>query len=53
MASPHVTGAAALALQASLSASPATVCNALVSKATLNKLGGAATDSANRLLYTC
>ncbi|MDX2298504.1 MAG: S8 family peptidase, partial [Xanthomonadaceae bacterium] len=52
MASPHVAGAAALVLQGSPSASPATVRNTLVNKATLNKVTGAGTGSPNRLLFT-
>lgn len=52
MASPHVAGAAALVLEGSPSASPATVRNTLVNKATLNKVTGAGTGSPNRLLFT-
>jgi subtilisin family serine protease len=52
MASPHVAGAAALYLQASPSASPATVRNALVNNATTNVITSAGTGSPNRLLYT-
>jgi aqualysin 1 len=52
MASPHVAGAAALYRQASPSASPATVRNALVNNATTNRLSGIGTGSPNRLLYT-
>lgn len=52
MASPHVAGAAALYLAANPSASPATVRNALYSKATTNRLSSIGTGSPNRLLYT-
>jgi serine protease len=52
MASPHVAGAAALYLAANPSASPATVRNALYSKATTGRLTGINTGSPNRLLYT-
>ncbi|MEO8379055.1 MAG: S8 family serine peptidase [Acidobacteriota bacterium] len=52
MATPHVTGAAALYLQGNPSASPATVANALISNATLNKITSPGTGSPNRLLYT-
>jgi len=52
MASPHVAGAAALYLQGSPSASPATVTNALTGNSTLNKVTSPGTGSPNRLLYT-
>jgi subtilisin family serine protease len=52
MATPHVTGAAALYKQAFPSASPATIRNALVNNATTNVITGAGTGSPNRLLYT-
>jgi len=52
MASPHVAGAAALYLQGSPGASPATVTNALTSNATTDKVTSAGSQSPNRLLYT-
>lgn len=52
MASPHVAGVAALYLQGSPSASPATVRNALVANATTNRLTSIGTGSPNRLLFT-
>ncbi len=52
MATPHVTGAAALYLQSNPSASPATVRNALVNNATSGKVTSAGTGSPNLLLYT-
>jgi len=52
MATPHVAGAAALYLQGNTTASPATVANALISNATLNKITSPGTGSPNRLLYT-
>ena len=52
MASPHVAGVAALYLQGSTSASPATVRNALVNNANTNVVGNAGTGSPNRLLFT-
>ncbi len=52
MATPHVTGAAALYLQRNPSASPATVRNALVNNATTNVVTSAGSGSPNRLLYT-
>lgn len=52
MAAPHVAGAAALYLSANPSASPTTVRNALVNKATTSVVTGAGTGSPNRLLYT-
>lgn len=50
MATPHVAGAAALYLQSYPTASPATVRNALVNAATLNKVIGSGTGSPNVLL---
>ncbi|SDR83493.1 S8 family peptidase [Actinopolymorpha singaporensis] len=52
MATPHVTGAAALYLQGHPGASPATVRNALVGAATQGVVGNARTGSPNLLLYT-
>ena len=52
MASPHVAGVVALYLATHTSASPATVRNALVNNATLNKITGAGSGSPNRLLYS-
>jgi len=52
MASPHVAGAAALYLQGSPTASPATVTNAIVGGATSGKVTSAGTGSPNLLLYT-
>ena len=52
MATPHVTGATALYLQAFPGSSPATIRNALVGNATLNHVTNAGTGSPNRLLYT-
>ena len=52
MATPHVTGAAALYKQAFPSATPATIRNALVNNSTTNRLTGIGTGSPNRLLYT-
>ena len=52
MASPHVAGAAALYLQGSPLATPATVRNALVAKASPNRLSGVDPGSPNLLLYT-
>jgi subtilisin family serine protease len=51
MATPHVAGVAALHLQASPSASPATVSSAIVSNASINRIAGIGTGSPNRLLY--
>jgi subtilisin family serine protease len=51
MAAPHVAGVAARYLQNNRLASPATVRNALVSTATLNRLSGIPTGTANRLLF--
>lgn len=52
MATPHVTGAAALYLATHPSASPATVRNALVAAGTTNKVTSAGSGSPNVLLYT-
>ncbi|HLN76936.1 MAG TPA: S8 family peptidase [Nocardioidaceae bacterium] len=52
MATPHVTGAAALYLQNNPSASAATVASAIVNGATSNVLSGVGTGSPNKLLYT-
>jgi subtilisin family serine protease len=51
MATPHVAGVAARYLQANTGASPATVRNALVNAATLNRLSGIPAGTANRLLF--
>jgi subtilisin family serine protease len=51
MASPHVAGAAALYLQGSPTASPATVTSALLANSTASKVTSAGTGSPNRLLY--
>lgn len=52
MATPHVTGAAALYLEANPSATPAAVANALVSNSTPNKISGVPSGTPNLLLYT-
>jgi subtilisin family serine protease len=52
MATPHVTGAAALYLSAHPTAAPATVQQALKDNATLNHITNPGTGSPNRLLYT-
>jgi serine protease len=52
MATPHVTGVAALYLQGAPTASPATVSNAIVNGATPNKVTNPGTGSPNRLLYS-
>lgn len=52
MASPHVAGAAALYLQGSPGASPATVTSALTGGATSGKVSSAGSGSPNLLLYT-
>jgi len=51
MATPHVTGVAARYLQTHTSASPATVRNAIVAAANLNRLTGIPSGTANRLLF--
>jgi subtilisin family serine protease len=50
MASPHVTGAAALYLQANPSASPAEVAQAIVASSTTNALSLVGANTPNRLL---
>jgi aqualysin 1 len=52
MATPHVTGVAALYLQNNPTAPPATVRNAIVSTATSGRLTGIGTGSPNLLLYS-
>jgi subtilisin family serine protease len=52
MATPHVTGDAALYLQTNPSASPATVTNALISNAITGKITNPGTGSPNRLVYS-
>src|SRR5690242_8246612 len=52
MATPHVTGVAALFLETNPSASPATVAAAIVNGATLNHVTSPGTGSPNRLLYS-
>jgi subtilisin family serine protease len=52
MATPHAAGVAALYLQGSPSATPATVRNAIVNSTTANAVSGAGTGSPNRLLYS-
>ncbi len=52
MASPHVAGAAALYLQGTPGASPATVTSALTGNATTGKVTSAGSGSVNLLLYT-
>lgn len=52
MATPHVAGVAALFLQGTPSASPATVRNALVNNSTTGRLTNIGTGSPNRLLFT-
>lgn len=52
MATPHVTGAAALILSVNTSYTPAQVASALTSNATSGKVTGAGTGSPNLLLYT-
>jgi len=51
MASPHVAGVAARYLQGNATASPATVRNAIVNAATLNRLTGIPSGTTNRLLF--
>jgi subtilisin family serine protease len=51
MASPHVAGVAARYLQGNPTASPATVRNAIVNAATLNRWTGIPGGTANRLLF--
>jgi subtilisin family serine protease len=52
MATPHVTGVAALYLQGAPAATPATVSTAIVNSATPNKVTNPGTGSPNRLLYS-
>jgi subtilisin family serine protease len=52
MATPHVTGAAALYLESHPDATPATVAFELIANASMNKIANAGTGSANRLLFT-
>jgi subtilisin family serine protease len=51
MATPHVAGVAARFLQSNPNASAATVRNAIVNAATLNRLSGIPGGTANRLLF--
>jgi subtilisin family serine protease len=51
MATPHVTGVAARFLQNNRTASPATVRNAIVNAASLNRLTGIPSGTSNRLLF--
>jgi serine protease len=52
MATPHVTGVAALYLQGAPTATAATVSSAIVNGATPNKVTNPGTGSPNRLLYS-
>jgi len=52
MATPHVTGAAALALETNPGASPAAVTSFLLAHATPNRLSSIGTGSPNLLLYS-
>jgi len=52
MATPHVTGVAALFLETNPTASPATVTAAIVNGSTLNHVTSAGTGSPNRLLFS-
>jgi subtilisin family serine protease len=52
MATPHVSGAAALYLQSHPDAAPAAVASALIAAATFNKILNAGAASPNRLLFT-
>lgn len=52
MASPHVAGVTALALQANPLSSPAQIAGFITSYATPNKITSAGTGSPNRLLYS-
>ncbi len=51
MATPHVAGAAALYLQNHAGSTPQQVRDALVNNSTSGKVGGAGSNSPNRLLY--
>jgi subtilisin family serine protease len=52
MATPHVTGAAALYLETNPTASPATVAAGLINNATTGVVKNAGSGTPNRLLYT-
>ncbi|HJP92321.1 MAG TPA: S8 family peptidase [Pyrinomonadaceae bacterium] len=52
MATPHVTGVAALFLETNPSASPATVTAAIINNSTPNKVTSPGTGSPNRLLFS-
>jgi subtilisin family serine protease len=52
MATPHVTGVAALFLETNPGASPATVTAAIVNSSTPNHVSNAGTGSPNRLLFS-
>jgi subtilisin family serine protease len=52
MATPHVTGVAALFLETDPTASPATVTAAIINSSTPNKVSNAGTGSPNRLLFS-
>src|SRR5207244_7866587 len=52
MATPHVTGAAALWLATHQNDTPAQVATGLINASTLNKVTNPGTGSPNRLLYT-
>jgi aqualysin 1 len=52
MASPHVTGVAALATEANPGASPAAVGSFVIATASLNRIGSVGTGSPNLLLYS-
>ena len=52
MATPHVTGAAALYLETNPAATPASVAAALINNATTGVVKSAGTGTPNRLLYT-
>ena len=52
MATPHVTGVAALYLETNPGASPATVTSVILNSSTLNHVTSAGTGSPNRLLYS-
>ncbi|GGB78189.1 peptidase S8 [Knoellia flava TL1] len=52
MATPHVAGAAALLLQATPSASPATIASTLIANSTTGRVTNPGTGSPNRLLFT-
>lgn len=52
MATPHVTGAAALYLETNPAATPASVASALIANATTGVVKSAGSGTPNRLLYT-